>query len=244
MSVEFFLVVGGLLVLFSGVFIFGVVMDRRTLKLSIPLNSRKQINEADPDSYMLSLSEDKAALLASVLDPKSKQHNAQITWFYSTPAGRTTYSQTVKYSYEEIEGYVEKLKLIYGAGKDKVSGLNKLYKEQLKLGREVYDGNPKIYCYSIPSESHQGIVKVGYAKNNAHKRIEDQFKTAARLKIPYKIHFIMPAVTIDEKPFMDHPVHRVLKNAGVANPEGEWFTCSVRTAEQAVMAVQLNKTSL
>lgn len=230
------------------IFVFGaalyVTVERRILKLQVKLKSRKLVDAFEPDLYMLSLPEEDFKQLALMLEPNAKKKSVRLAWSYTTPSGKTTYGNSKKYSLPEVEDFVKKLRLVYGAGKERILGLNELYEEQLKLGRELNDGNPKIYCYSIPSETHRGIVKVGYAKNNAHKRIEDQFKTAARLKIPYKIHFIMPAVTVSGKPFMDHPVHRVLKNAGVPNPEGEWFACSVRTAEQAVMAVQLNKTSL
>jgi len=244
MDMNMLLLTFGLLAGFTVVFTVGVVQDRRILKLQVQLKSRKLVDAFEPDLYMLSLPEEDFEQLALMLEPNAKKKSVRLAWSYTTPSGKTTYGNSKKYLLPEVEDFVKKLRLIYGAGKERILGLNELYKEQLKLGRELNDGNPKIYCYSIPSESHRGIVKVGYAKNNAHKRIEDQFKTAARLKIPYKIHFIMPAVTVSGKPFMDHPVHRVLKNAGVANPEGEWFTCSVRTAEQAVMAVQLNKTSL
>lgn len=231
-------------VFFIGLVVFAVMRERAILEFTVRVKSRKDFGNFQPDSYMLTVSEDQLDQLESLIDGESKKRNFRLSWGYTTPSGKSSYSNSKRYSLDEVRQYVDQLKPLYQAGKSKVNALNEMYAKQLQLGREVEDSIPKIYCYSIPSDSHQGLVKVGYAKNNAHKRIDQQFRTAARLKVNYKIHFIMPALTVTGERFMDHPVHRLLKNAGVSNPEGEWFACSVRTAEQAVKAVQSNRTSL
>jgi len=230
---------------FAGLVTLGVIRDRRTLTFHVTLDSRKKFTNFDPNGYLLTLPEEKLDELALLLEPDSKKRRFRLRWSYSTPSGKSTSTQLKKYSIEEVQDYVAKLQPIYSKGKNRVEGLNRLYAEQLRLGKEMNDGKPKIYCYSIPGlASHQGLVKVGYAKTDAHKRIEQQFKTAARLKVDYKIHLVMTATTISGETFMDHKVHRILKNAGVANAEGEWFRCSVLVAEQAIRAAQRNLESI
>ena len=48
----------------------------------------------------------------------------------------------------------------------------------------------------------------------------------------------------DGSVFSDKAVHRVLRSAHIANPEGEWFLCSTKQVEQAIEAVRNNKTTL
>lgn len=209
-----------------------------------PLKSRKAFNEFDPDGYLVQVSQTDFRKIEAMTADGSKKKVLRIKWSYTTPSGKTSYNDSKKYKLPAIAEYVDKVSPIFNKELDRISGLNKLYAAELESGREVEDSNPKIYCYVIPgSDTHEGLVKVGYAKNNAFKRVEQQFKSAAHLGIKYEILFIMPAVTISGEQFMDHKVHRLLKDLKIENPFGEWFRCSSDVARQAVEAVQMNAKS-
>lgn len=219
-----------------------ITNELRTVKLAVYLRSRKSFEKFDPKAYLYNLSEDDFRKVEAIANEGSKKNRLKVSWRYSTPAGKQHYSDARVFSKAEALDFIDRMKPVFLEGKEQIEGLNALYAHQLLDNEETIDGTPKIYCYSIPqSDHHMGQIKVGYAKNDALKRIEAQFKTAARLKIDYKVHFIMPAVTTTGRHFTDHTVHRILKDAGVPNPEGEWFDCAVETAIKAVRAAQSNQ---
>lgn len=211
--------------------------------LTVFLKSKREFDRFDPDQYLQTLSQSAVAEVREALEAKRKKA-VVVRWRYSTPARRKHYSAQRVYSREVVETLLERLEALQQAGEEKVLTLNGTYDEWLSRGGEVADGVPKIYCYSIPSSAaHGGLVKVGYAKGNAHRRIADQFKTAAHLQgaFSYEVHFILPALTITDEVFMDHAVHRVLKARGVDNPMGEWFRCRPEEARRAVEQVQFHR---
>lgn len=214
----------------------------RVLTITVPpLKSRKAFNEFDPDGYLVQVSQIDFRKIEEMTTDGSRKKILRVKWGYTTPSGKTSYNDSKKYKLPAVSEYVAKISPMFNEELDKVAGLNRLYAAELLEGREVADSNPKIYCYIIPgSESHEGLVKVGYAKSNAFKRVEQQFKSAAHLGIEYKILFIMPAVTISGVEFMDHKVHRLMKDLRIENPFGEWFKCSADVAKQAVESVQMN----
>ena len=98
--------------------------------------------------------------------------------------------------------------------------------------------NPVIYAYELINvPSHKDLLKVGYTTRTAEARVAEQCKTA---NLSYNIVLVRPAMRHDGTTFDDYAVHRVLRNSGIQNPDGEWFRCSVTEIEKAIAAVNNN----
>lgn len=96
--------------------------------------------------------------------------------------------------------------------------------------------NPTIYAYELVGvASHSGLLKIGYTDRDAQKRIKEQLGTAA---IQYKIVFEESAMKKDGSSFTDHDIHRHLRSQGFANPEGEWFKCSLNDLRKAIWEIK------
>lgn len=125
-----------------------------------------------------------------------------------------------------------------------------------------------IYVFSMPYETHKGMLKVGEATlktdimpnelvpncralNQAAKaRIDSYTKTAS---ISYKLEYTELAVKKDSGfvfSFKDKDVHKVLMNSGVhkVQPNGatgeEWFATDLATVKAAIKAVKEGRNSL
>lgn len=98
------------------------------------------------------------------------------------------------------------------------------------------EANPTIYAYELPDvASHQGLLKVGYTIRTSQIRISEQTKTVA---VKTKIVLEASAIRNDGSAFTDTDVHRLLRKKGIANPEGEWFRCTVKDIEAALLEIQ------
>ncbi len=96
--------------------------------------------------------------------------------------------------------------------------------------------NPTIYAYELVGvASHSGLLKIGYTDRDVQKRIKEQLGTAA---IQYKIVFEESAMKKDGSSFTDHDIHRHLRSQGFANPEGEWFKCSLNDLRKAIWEIK------
>ena len=94
---------------------------------------------------------------------------------------------------------------------------------------------PVIYAYELVGvPDHVGLIKVGYTVRDVEVRVAEQLQTSG---VMYRILLKRPAMRKDGSSFDDHAVHKVLRRAGVHNPEGEWFRCSVQKVEDAITAV-------
>jgi hypothetical protein len=95
---------------------------------------------------------------------------------------------------------------------------------------------PTIYAYELISVStHIGLLKIGFTDRDAKTRIKEQLGTAA---IQHKIVFEESAMKSDGGSFTDHDLHRYLRKKGFANPEGEWFKCTVKDLQAAIWAMK------
>lgn len=104
--------------------------------------------------------------------------------------------------------------------------------------------NPTIYAYEDTHPQYKGLLKVGYTAVDAQTRVARQYPTIRPGKPPYRIVLEESAMRNDGTAFTDHDVHRMLKNNGIKNPDGEWFKCSVQNVRSAIIAVrtgQLNE---
>ena len=96
--------------------------------------------------------------------------------------------------------------------------------------------NPTIYAYElIDVATHKGLLKIGYTDRDAQTRIKEQLQTA---NIRYEIVFEESAMKRDGSSFTDHDVHRQLRKNGFANPDGEWFKCSLNDLRRAIWEVK------
>lgn len=96
--------------------------------------------------------------------------------------------------------------------------------------------NPTIYAYELVGvDTHTGWLKIGYTDRDAQTRIKEQLGTAA---ISYKIVFEESAMKRDGSSFTDHDIHRHLRKQGFANPEGEWFKCSLNDLRKAIWEIK------
>ncbi len=125
-----------------------------------------------------------------------------------------------------------------------------------------------IYVFSMPYETHKGLLKVGEATlttdimpNNlvpnchdlnqaAKKRIDSYTKTAS---MDYRLEYTELAIKMDSGysfPFKDKDVHSVLMNSGVhkVQPNGstgeEWFATNLDMVKAAIKCVKEGKSSI
>jgi hypothetical protein len=100
--------------------------------------------------------------------------------------------------------------------------------------------HPTIYAYELIGVStHTGLLKIGYTDRDVQTRIKEQLGTAA---INYKIVLAVSAMRQDGSAFTDHEVHRLLRKKGIANPEGEWFKCTIDQLNQAIYEIRTGQT--
>lgn len=98
------------------------------------------------------------------------------------------------------------------------------------------ESKPKIYAYELPNDStRNGQLKVGDTGKTVQGRIKQQIGAA---RSEFKIVLEKSAMRKDGSSFRDYEVHRYLRNRGIKNPDGEWFKCSVKDVEAAIIAVQ------
>lgn len=101
--------------------------------------------------------------------------------------------------------------------------------------------DPKIYAYEICTPQYRGCLKVGTTTRTVTERVQEQM---ANIKLPfkpdyYKIVYEATAMRSDGSAFSDKAVHDVLKMIpGVVHIEGEWFRCTLRDVQAAVVAVR------
>lgn len=105
------------------------------------------------------------------------------------------------------------------------------------LLQEKVEQRPTIYAYEHPDyPQHKGWLKVGYTTRDVETRVKEQNQTA---HTKYRIVRQWPAMRNDGTSFTDKKhVHPLLREAGVPNPEGEWFICNIEKVEQAVKSAQ------
>ncbi len=101
--------------------------------------------------------------------------------------------------------------------------------------------NPTIYAYELVGvATHKGLLKIGFTDRDAQTRIKEQLNTA---KIEYKIVFEESAMKRDGCSFTDHDVHRQLRKNGFANPDGEWYKCSLNDLRKAIWEIKTGEST-
>ena len=100
---------------------------------------------------------------------------------------------------------------------------------------------PIIYAYS--DTRFPGMLKVGFTARSIEVRMKEHYPTLVPGQ-SWKVKLIRPAMRKDGSVFSDKAVHRVLRDANIQNPEGEWFRCSTHEVERAIEAVKNNETTM
>lgn len=98
------------------------------------------------------------------------------------------------------------------------------------------EANPTIYAYE--DKMYPNLLKVGYTIKTVQERVAEQYPVLRPGDKPYKIVLDEPAIKENGSTFTDHDVHRLLRKRGFANPEGEWFRCSVTDVMAAIFAIR------
>lgn len=83
--------------------------------------------------------------------------------------------------------------------------------------------------------THKGLLKIGYTERDAKTRIKEQLGTAA---IQHKIVFEESAMKRDGSSFTDSDIHKRLRKQGFANPEGEWFKCTLNDLRKTIREIK------
>ena len=103
------------------------------------------------------------------------------------------------------------------------------------------DINPIIYAYS--DTRFPGCLKVGYTDRPIEVRMKEHYPTLTPGQ-SYKVEYVESALNADGAIFMDHDIHKVLKNKGFKalrskdGKETEWFRCKVKDVKAAILAVK------
>ena len=100
------------------------------------------------------------------------------------------------------------------------------------------DSHPTIYAYEDTNPDYKGLLKVGYTTVDAQTRVAYQYPTRRPGKLPYQILLEDSAIRNDGTVFTDHEVHRFLRDRGFKNPGGEWYECSIKDVQAAVIALR------
>ena len=96
-----------------------------------------------------------------------------------------------------------------------------------------------VYAYSIPGKKYEGLINIGFTSKSFEERINSNFPKNLLIMLSLTKKLLEePAVRNDGTFFMDHAVHKVLKNAGFKNVGGEWFECTVDDVKAAIVAVR------
>lgn len=102
---------------------------------------------------------------------------------------------------------------------------------------EWTDSRPMIYAYT--DDQYPGCLKIGYTAVDVDQRVAQQYPTKRPDgSVPYKIVLREPAIFPDGSVFMDHDVHAVLRKKGIKSVGGEWFKCTVKDVQAAIVAVK------
>lgn len=102
---------------------------------------------------------------------------------------------------------------------------------------EWTESRPMIYAYS--DEQYPGCLKVGYTAVDIDQRVAQQYPSKRPDgSVPYKIVLRESAMYPDGSVFMDHDVHAVLRKKGIQAVGGEWFKCTVKDVQAAIIAVK------
>tara|TARA_R110002033_G_scaffold169427_1_gene210166 strand:+ start:2674 stop:5178 length:2505 start_codon:yes stop_codon:yes gene_type:complete len=108
------------------------------------------------------------------------------------------------------------------------------------MGKEFFpqrpESKPIIYAYELPNDTtRKGQLKIGDTNRTAKDRIKEQIGAT---RAEFKIVLEASAMRKDGSSFRDYELHKYLRNKGIKNTDGEWFKCSVKDLQAAIIAVR------
>lgn len=103
--------------------------------------------------------------------------------------------------------------------------------------------SPQVYAYEDTNPQYRGLLKVGYTTKSVQERVAAQYPTVRPGEPPYRIVLEESAMRNDGTVFTDHELHRLLRERGIVNPDGEWFACHAQEVRAAVLTLQRGELS-
>lgn len=100
---------------------------------------------------------------------------------------------------------------------------------------------PTIYAFASTHQDHSGLLKVGYTEREAAERIAEQWPGGLKA---YRIELIESAMRPDGTSFTDHEIHRHLRARGIKNTTHEWFKCTLKDVQAAIVAVRERRANI
>ncbi len=97
------------------------------------------------------------------------------------------------------------------------------------------EARPRIYAYSIPFDTHKGLLKIGQTTRGVKERIDEQLQTAA---IAYRIELDESAERDDGSIMTDHEVRAALVRKGCENTSLEWMRCTIKDVRAVILALR------
>jgi hypothetical protein len=98
------------------------------------------------------------------------------------------------------------------------------------------EATPTIYAYELPNDSsRKGQLKVGDTNRTAQERIKEQIGAT---RAEFNIVLEESAMRKDGSSFRDYEIHKYLRNKGLKNTDGEWFKCSIKDVQAAILAIK------
>ncbi|MBQ7308397.1 MAG: GIY-YIG nuclease family protein [Clostridia bacterium] len=97
---------------------------------------------------------------------------------------------------------------------------------------------PQIYAYRDNHPNFKGYLKVGFTSRDIEVRMKEHYPTLLPGEKPYEVVFLESSYREDGSYFKDYDVHKILKEQGFDNINGEWFKCSVKDVQSAVFSLK------
>ena len=97
---------------------------------------------------------------------------------------------------------------------------------------------PQIYAYTDSHPQFKGYLKVGFTTRNIEDRMREHYPTLLPGEKPYEVVFLDSSMREDGTYFKDYDVHKILRQQGFDNINGEWFRCSARDVQSAVFTLK------
>ena len=96
--------------------------------------------------------------------------------------------------------------------------------------------NPVIYAYEDSHPDFKGLLKIGYTKNDANKRIKEQYPIVRPVKT-WKLLLEESAMKSDGSIISDHDVRNLLIKKSFKKIKGEWIKCELEDVKSAIISL-------
>lgn len=105
---------------------------------------------------------------------------------------------------------------------------------------KIININPVIYAYEDSHPDFKGLLKIGYTKNDANKRIKEQYPIVRPVKT-WKLLLEESAMKSDGSIISDHDVRNLLIKKGFKKIKGEWIKCELEDVKSAIISLKYDK---